>query len=428
MSVDRQEDLLVLERRLRSILGTIIEQSSAFDGLQPIELEDVIVGRVIDSVGVDGLNWQSHELISQLRSTCLECGVSEWEHAFRSLLCWPHEDAVSDYTVDRMATKLGQLGSPVALEASVANTFLRCRWPGTEGLTPTVPFRFLRRRIEVESIFGREASVAHVGDRILREIEWVSGSVVVSGAFEGSHRLPQQEAWQRWQQIRSRIQGFLEAQHQPPEIVWEIAAVPQPVAGQLFSDPRQMEQQEKLVISCCEADFPISLRIRVPLPIPSATRQMLARCLRSRISPEIVWDAQPELSIVAGMLQQLPTQGIHAVCQRTLAFDSVVADGAAPPWQGDWIRAREQFCPLWLSNERVIPPSSVDYFLRNSAEIRPFPVIAIEPFSVEKCRKDAEKLLQKISRRRGGGWDRFEELLRGAAISPRLLAPATDRA
>ena len=189
-----------------------------------------------------------------------------------------------------------------------------------------------------------------------------------------------------------------------------------------------MEQQEKLVIGCCEADFPISLRIRVPLPMPSATRQMLARCLRSRISPEIVWDAQPELPIVAGMLQQLPTQGIHAVCQRTLAFDSVVADGAAPPWQGDWVRAREQFCPLWLSNERVIPPSSVDYFLRNSAEIRPFPVIAIEPFSVEKCRKDAEKLLQKISRRRGGGWDRLEELLRGAAISPRLLAPATDRA
>lgn len=428
MSDDRRREHLALERRLRSILRTIVNQGEVLTESHELELEADIIGRVVDSIGAEGMSWQSHELIEQLQACCLQSGDSQWECYFDDLLSWPLEDGVSDYSMQRAASRVAQLGGPRALEASVANAFLRYRWPSNDSLVPSVPFRFLHRRIEVESIFGRIESVDQIGDRVLREVEWVTGSVVVSGAFDGIQHLPEQVVQERWIRLRSRIRGFIEALQQPPEVVWEIAAIPRPEAGQLFPDPQQLDRQQRFIRRCFEELQPVPLRITVPLPIPPSTRQLLSRCLRTKVSARISWDQKPDLPIVAGRLQRLPSQGIRAICQRMMAFDRIVSDGLAPCWQGDWTRARQQFRPLWIASEKTIPPLCVDYLHRNSEELHPFPVIAIETFSVEKCKKDAEKLLQKISRRRGGGWDRFEELLRGAAISPRLLAPATDRA
>lgn len=428
MSDDRRREHLALERRLRSMLRTVVNHGEAPTDCLELKLEDEIVRRVVDSIGAGGISWQSHELIEELRTSCLRSGDLDWGSSFADLLAWPLEDGVSDYTVDRIASKMAQLGGPRALESSISSTFLRYRWPDNDGLVPTTPFRFLSRRIAVESIFGRPESVEHVGDRIVCEVEWVAGSLVVCGAFDEMASLPEELVRARWDRLRSRIQGFLEAQHQPPEVVWELSAAPRTAEGQLFPDPQQQDLLHRFITACLEDSHPVPLRIRVPLPISGSSRQLLARCLRARIAPVIVAEDTQDLAIIAGRLQHLPSDGIHAICQRTKAFDRLVDSGMAPPWQADWADARQQLRPLWVASEKVIPESCAEYFQRNREELQPFPVIAIESQFGLKSRKDAEKLLQKISRRRGGGWDRLEELLRTSAISPRLLAPATDRA
>jgi len=428
MSDDCRKEHLALEMRLRSILRTIVNHGEALTESHELKLEDQIVHHVVESVGAGGMSWQSHELIDQLHTSCLRSGESNWISSFEDLLSWPLAAGVSDFTVNRIASQVAHFGGPRALETSISNEFLRYRWPGNDGLVPTIPLRFLSRRIVVESIFGRPESLEHVGDRIMREVEWVAGSVVVSGAFDGIDNLPEEIVRDRWNRVRSRVQGYLEAQQQPPQVVWELRGAPRPAAGQLFPDPHQMDLQHRFIIGCLEDSCPVPLRITVPLPIPGSIRQLLVRCLRSRIAPRIVWDGTRDLTIIAGWLHHLPPEGIQAVCQRTMAFDAIVNGGIAPPWQGEWIDARQQSQPLWVASERAIPHCCGEYFQRNQEKLQPFPVIAIESHFGHKSRKDAEKLLLKISRRRGGGWERLEELLRDAAISPRLLAPVTDRA
>jgi hypothetical protein len=55
------------------------------------------------------------------------------------------------------------------------------------------------------------------------------------------------------------------------------------------------------------------------------------------------------------------------------------------------------------------------------------PAIGIESREVALAYKAARKLISKITRRRGGGWNRLEELLAAVAISPRLLASTAQR-
>ncbi len=399
-----------------------------FAEAQQLQLEDEVVAGVMASVGIEGLSWQSHELIEQLFAFYLQTGNFDWEQDFENLLSLSLQDGVSDYSVERVASRVAQLGGPRSLETSVANSYLRYRWPGSDGLVPSAPFRFLHRTLKAESIFGRDGSVDRVGDQVLREVEWVSSSLVVSGALDGVHQLSPSQAQQRWLLLRSRVQGFLEAQQQPPQVVWEITAAPRPGSGQLFVDPQHLESHQQFILDCCGERQAMPLQIRVPLPIPASTRQFLSLCLGENWSPRIVWEQQREPSIVAGRLHSLPSQGIQAICQRMSAFDRIVTDGMGPCWEGDWMRARQQLNPLWVASEKTIPPECVQYLQRNTDQLQPFPVIAIEPAAVGRSRKDLKKLLKKMSRRRGGGWDRLEELLRETAIFPRLLAPIRDRA
>ena len=89
MSDDRRREHLALERRLRSILRTIVNQGEVLTESHELELEADIIGRVVDSIGAEGMSWQSHELIEQLQACCLQSGDSQWECYFDDLLSWP---------------------------------------------------------------------------------------------------------------------------------------------------------------------------------------------------------------------------------------------------------------------------------------------------------------------------------------------------
>ena len=136
-------------------------------------------------------------------------------------------------------------------------------------------------------------------------------------------------------------------------------------------------------------------------------------------------DVQPRL-IVAGKLPADP-EVLLVLDQRTHSFDLVLELGGDPPWRQDWLDMRAAGEPVWWAREQDFPRSSVEYIHRNFHELESLPVIALESMIVDRGKRDLKRLLDRISRRRGGGWERLGELLQLQAVSPRILQPSGDR-
>ncbi|MGB1070681.1 MAG: hypothetical protein ACPG1Z_03365, partial [Planctomycetota bacterium] len=77
--------------------------------------------------------------------------------------------------------------------------------------------------------------------------------------------------------------------------------------------------------------------------------------------------------------------------------------------------------------EQDFPRPSVEYIQRNFHELESLPVIALESMIVDRGRRDLRRLVDRISRRRGGGWERLGELLQLLAAPPQILQPSGDR-
>jgi len=101
--------------------------------------------------------------------------------------------------------------------------------------------------------------------------------------------------------------------------------------------------------------------------------------------------------------------------------------GGDPPWRTDWLEIRAAAAPIWWAREFDFPRSSIDYMGRNFPDLESLPVIALESIIVERGRRDLKRLLDRISRRRGGGWDRLGELLRVTGQPPIVLQSSGDR-
>ena len=427
MCAESHRGMLALKRRIRSMMDTILSGSPELGAAEESGLmlhdTEAILHEVMEELGDTEVQWQSHELIERIHSACRNRGESGLLDAIDQLISWPVDESVNDSAMKLVTDRIAHFSGTQVFESAIANSYLGDLWPVHGGLTPTQPFRFLERRIEVESHTENEDSIHLIGDRVVSEIEWVAGSLVVSGALEELSSLPPQDGRHRWDLLQARIRGYIEAQQQSPQVIWEVPALARIPSGQLFADPMQQERHEIEIRHLCES---AQLLIRVPLPIPASTRLMLAECLRGSVPVRICSDQHPRPVLVAGRLDGDPL-AVRAICQRVMAFDHVADHGISIPWREDWNHAKKLSTPLWIASEKSNPLEFIDYLLRNSLQSVRIPAIGIESREVALAYKAARKLISKITRRRGGGWNRLEELLAAVAISPRLLASTAQR-
>ncbi len=427
MCAEFHRGTLALELRIRSMLDTILNGSTgtgvAEESGLVIHDTESILHDVMEELGDSEVHWQSHELIERIHTVCENRGEAGLMGAIDQLVSWPEVERVSDSAMKLVTDRIAHFSGTQVFESAIANSFLSDLWPVHGGLAPMQPFRFLERRIEVESLAESEDSLHRIGDQVISEIEWVAGSLVVSGALEDLCHLPDLTALRRWELLQARIHGYIEAQQQAPQVIWEVPALARIPRGQLFADPVDQERHENGIRDLCES---AQLQVRVPLPIPASTRLMLADCLRGSIPVRICSEQHPRPSLIAGRLEGDPL-AVNAICQRVMAFDHVADHGVSIPWRDDWNQAKYQSTPLWIASEKSNPFEYIGYLLRNSRQAERIPAIGIESHEVELAFRAARKLVTKITRRRGGGWDRFEELLAAVAISPRLLASTAER-
>lgn len=422
MSSEPRRGDLPLDRRIRTILRTVCRRNP-----DPT-IEELLVSDVKKALGSETVTWHSHQLLDTLHCVASGRGERQIAAAIDDLICWPEVNDVDHESLVWMSDRIAQLGDPQIFETAVASSFLTPHWPVRDGLIPSSPFRILERRITVESLSGREVALRHIGNRVATELPWVVGRLVVAGALDDISELPFQEACRRWDLLQARIEGVLQMLPRPPEVVWEVPGQPVPLEGQLFVDPDLQERHQGFILRGCE-ETPVTagrLGIQVPLPIPMASRKVLSRGFRSPNPPEIHWQESAQLALLGGRLHSDPL-GLTAILQRTQAFDQMVRSMVEIPWGKDWLHAEKSSLPLWIASENSNPHRAIEVLRRNSIDPLRIPVIGIESCETEKARRDAKKLILKISRRRGGGWERLEELLRAAAISPRLLASTSDR-
>ncbi len=427
MCAESHRGTLALELRIRSMLDTILNGSTGTgvaeeSGLVLHDTESILHD-VMEGLGSSEVHWQSHELIERIHTACENRGEAGLMDAIDQLVSWPEVERVSDSAMKLVTDRIAHFSGTQVFESAIANSFLSDLWPVHGGLAPMQPFRFLERRIEVESLAESQDSLHHIGDQVISEIEWVAGSLVVSGALEDLCRLPEPSVRQRWELLQARIRGYLEAQQQSPQVIWEVSALARTPRGQLFADPIDQERHENGIRYLCES---AQLLVRVPLPIPASSRLMLADCLRGSIPVRICSDQHPRPTLIAGRLEGDPL-GVNAICQRVMAFDHVADHGVSIPWRDDWNQAKCLSTPLWIASENSNPLDYIKYLLRNSLNAEQIPAIGIESREVALAFRAARKLISKITRRRGGGWNRFEELLAAVAISPRLLASTAER-
>ena len=427
MCADSQDSAVILGQRIRQILDTILDPDFAGAESPDENSASAIVEAVLSELGNPATHWQSHELIEKIYLVCRRDGYQQHLSAIDDLISWPSRDVDQHDTVKLIADRMAQFSGPTEFEFAIANSYLSMLWPVHEGLIPTAPFQFLSRRIETESMCGRDAAFQHIGDAVIREVPWVSDTLVIGGALDALGGVPGADLDQRWDLLQARLGGYLETLGQAPKLLWEVPAVPNAAQGCLFVDEADLEQHRRFLLRCSEQSTTTTLRILVPLPVPPSTRALLARCLQGPHPPEICWEDSTSSSIVAGHLHSDPN-GLKTMVHRMRAFDHIAEHGEFIPWASDWIAARERSEPLWLASERTQLNEAVEYLKRSSASTLSIPVIGIEGRAREKARRLLDKMIRKISRRRGGGWDRLEELLQDVAISPRLLASTVDRA
>ena len=422
MSAEPRHGDRLLDRRIRTILRTVCSH------YPDPTLESLLIEDVRTALGSDHVAWHSHELLDSLHCASIGRGERQIASAIDDLICWPVAKEVDHDSLEWMSDRIAHFGDPQIFESAVASSFLAPRWPVRDGLIPSAPFRFLERRIQVESLSGRAIALRHIGNHVATELPWVAGRLIVAGALDDVSELPSQEACRRWDLLQARVEGILLTMPRAPEVVWEVPALPATLEGQLFVDPDQQERHQRFILRGCE-ETPATagrFRILVPLPIPSVSRNLLSRGFRSQNPPAIRWQEQPQRSLLAGRLHSDPL-GLSAILQRMQAFNHVARSTVEIPWRNDWFHAEKSSLALWIASENSNPRRAIEVLKRNSSEPLRIPVIGIESSETEKAHRDAQKLILKISRRRGGGWDRLEELLRAAAISPRLLASTSER-
>jgi len=427
MRADSQDSAVILGQRIRHILDTILEPDVTGSRSPAEEFEDAIVEAVLSELGDPSTHWQSHELIEKIYLVCRRHGHQQHLSAIDDLICWPSRDVDQHDTVKLIADRMAQFSGPTEFEFAIANSYLSMLWPVHDGLNPSAPFQFLSRRIETESLCGRDTAFQHIGDAVIREIPWVSDTLVIGGALDRLAGVSCADLDQRWDLLQARLGGYLETLGKAPKLLWEVPALPTAAAGCLFAEEADLEQHRRFLLRCSEQSTTTTLQIRVPLPVPASTRALLGRCLQGSHPPEICWQGSRSSSIVAGHLYSDPS-GLKTMVHRMRAFDHIAEHGEFIPWASDWIAARERSEPLWLASERTQLNEAVEYLKRSSSSTLSIPVIGIDSSAREKAAKLLKKMIRKISRRRGGGWDRLEELLQDVAISPRLLASTVDRA
>ncbi len=430
MSSGESHDGSRLVDRLRKIMATVVDPKELLEEQHTMtgfgnSVEDVIQV-VVEKIGSDSHDWQSHEFIEPLRDACRACGLEEWAQEFDHLVCYSADQLVPGTLMEAMTRHLTDFGHPRQLETFFSRSILSQNWPVHDGLNPTEPFRFLCRRVQMNSILGEKDIVESVGSELIREIDWVSGEVQVAGVLDGPLEVSFEEAWSRWTRLRERIRGFLEATPSGPKVRWEIVVTGRPAPGFLFEESGREEWIEDFIHACSSGSGTAELILRVPDMIPVSLRPCLSRALRSASPPVLISIDAPRKPIVAGQLPADPDV-LPVLAQRTRCFDLILEMGGDPPWRTDWLEIRAAAAPIWWAREFDFPRSSIDYMGRNFPDLESLPVIALESIIVERGRRDLKRLLDRISRRRGGGWDRLGELLRVTGQPPKVLQSSGDR-
>ena len=425
-SVKRQK----LELRLRKMLATVIDPGeilqSSLSVAGEISTADRVIDHVIDEIGIDAVDWQSHEFVEPLAEACKETGLQEWADQFEELVCYSGDQLVPGLLLAEMTRHLTDFQHPRQLESFFSRSFLSQNWPLHDGLRPIEPFRFLRRHIELGSLFEKRDRVDAIAEAVMRELDWVSSELTIGGVLEGPLEISQDEAWIRWVRLSERIRGFLDGMVPGPRVRWEFSPVADPRPGDLFGDPSQEDWFADFLHRCSRKPGAQDLILRLPREIPVPLRPVIARALRAASPPELCSSEAPRPRIVAGELPADP-EVVLVLEQRMRRFDLILELGADPPWRQDWLDLRAAGEPVWWAREQDFPRPSVEYIQRNFHELESLPVIALESMIVDRGRRDLKRLVDRISRRRGGGWERLGELLQLLAAPPQILQPSGDR-
>ena len=419
-----------LELRLRKMLATVIDPGEMLQASQPavgsIPAADLIIDRVIDEIGSEAADWQSHEYVEPLVTACRESGLEEWAEQFEEVVCYSGDQLVPGILLAEMTRHLTDFQHPRQLESFFAKSFLSQNWPLHDGLRPTEPFRFLRRHIELGSLFEKRDRVDTIAEAVIRELSWVSGELSIAGVLDGPLEISHDEAWMRWIRLSERVRGFREGLLPSPRVRWECSPIVDPRPGDLYGDPGQEEWCADFLHRCSRNPGAPELILRLPEVIPVALRPILARALRGSSPPELIGAETRQPRIVAGELPADP-EVLLVLEQRTRSFDLILELGADPPWRQDWLDLRAAGDPVWWAREQDFPRLSVEYIQRNFHEVESLPVVALESMIVDRGKRDLKRLVDRISRRRGGGWERLGELLQLLAEPPRILQPSGDR-
>ena len=420
----------LLESRLRKMLATVVDPGDLLEASMSIAgnmpSAERVIDHVIDEIGVEAVDWQSHEFVEPLKEACRASGFSNWADEFEDLVCYSGDQLVPGLLLAEMTRHLTDFQHPRQLESFFSKSFLSQNWPLHDGLHPVEPFRFLSRHVCLRSLFEKRDNVDVIAAELMRELDWVSGEMTVAGVLDGPLEISHEEAWMRWVRLTERIRGFLDGMLPSPRLRWECSPVVDPRPGHLYGDPGQEEWFADFLHRCCRKPGSPELVLRLPEEIPISLRPVIARALRGGSPPELISTETRSPLIVAGKLPADP-EVLLVLDQRTRSFDLVLELGGDPPWRQDWLDMRAAGEPVWWAREQDFPRSSEEYIHRNFHELESLPVIALESMIVDRGKRDLKRLLDRISRRRGGGWERLGELLQLQAASPRILQPSGDR-
>lgn len=412
------------------MLATVIDPGEILQSSLSVSGQDSTADRVIDHVvgeiGIEAVDWQSHEYVEPLAEACKEIGLQEWADQFEELVCYSGDQLVPGLLLAEMTRHLTDFQHPRQLESFFSKSFLSQNWPLHDGLRPVEPFRFLRRHIHLGSLFEKRDRVDAIAEAVMRELDWVSGELTIGGVLDGPLEISHDEAWIRWVRLSERIRGFLDGILPSPRVRWECSPVVDPRPGDLFGDLGQEEWFADFLHRCSRNPGSQELILRLPREIPVPLRPIIARALRGSTPPELVSVETVRPPIVAGELPADP-EVILVLEQRMRSFDLILELGADPPWRQIWLDLRAAGDPVWWAREQDFPRLSIEYIQRNFHELESLPVIALESMMVDRGRRDLKRLVDRISRRRGGGWERLGELLHLLAEPPRILQPSGDR-
>ena len=352
-----------LDERLRRMISTVIDpidllsRSSASAGS---ECTDLIIQRVIDEIGEDAGDWQSHEYVEPIREACIEAGLRDWADEFEKLVCYSGDQLVPGMFLAELTKHLTDFSHPRQLESFFSRSFLSQNWPLHDGLKPVEPFRLMHRYVEVGSILSSRDHVETICEELFRELEWVSGDLIVAGALDGPLEISQEEATLRWIRLSERVRGFQDSLRPRPRVRWECSAPTQPNPGFLYADSGKEAWLGDLLVSCASRQGAVDLILRLPEEVPVALRPILSKALRGVNPPELISDSNRQAAIIAGVLPADP-EVIRVIEQRTHSFDLILELGADPPWRKDWLDLRAAGSPLWWAREQDFPQRSIDY-------------------------------------------------------------------